>query len=59
MCNLSSKHPRRLKFDIKARVNQTKRNLDKNGPYPTPLNPNSSQAKADPGLAPAMFASYF
>ena len=29
--------------------------LTKNGPYPTPLNPISSQAKADPGLAPAMF----
>ena len=25
--------------------------LTKNGPYPTPLNPISSQAKADPGLA--------
>ena len=29
--------------------------LTKNGPDPTPLNPISSQAKADPGLAPAMF----
>ena len=29
--------------------------LTKNGPYPTPLNPINSQAKADPGLAPAMF----
>ena len=29
--------------------------LTKNGPYPTTLNPNISQAKADPGLAPAMF----
>ena len=29
--------------------------LSKNGPYPTPLNPDSSQAKADPDLAPAMF----
>ena len=28
--------------------------LTKNGPYPTPLNPISSQAKAVPGLAPAM-----
>ncbi len=33
--------------------------LTKNGPYPTPLNPISSQAKADPGLAPAMFGLYF
>ena len=30
----------------------TKRNLEKNEPYPIPLNHNSSQAKADPGLAP-------
>ena len=29
--------------------------LTKNWPYPTPLNPISSQAKADPGLAPAMY----
>ena len=29
--------------------------LTKNGPYPTTLNPNISQAKADPGLALAMF----
>ena len=29
--------------------------LTKNGPYLTPLNPISSQAKADPGLATAMF----
>ena len=55
MWNLSSKHPRRLKFDILAYINQTKRNLDKKWAlYPTPRNPNSSQAKADPGLAPAM-----
>ena len=31
--------------------------LTKNGPYPTPLNPISSQAKADPGLAPAMLCN--
>ena len=32
--------------------------LTKNGPYPTPLNPNSSQAKADPGLALAMLSIF-
>ena len=32
--------------------------LTKNGPYPTTLNPNISQAKADPGLALAMFNIY-
>ena len=30
--------------------------LTENGPYPTPLNPNISPAKADPGLAPAMLS---
>ena len=35
MCNLGSKHPRRLKFDISAYFNQTKRNLKtKIGPPP-------------------------
>ena len=33
--------------------------LTKNEPYPTPLNPISSQAKADPGLAPAMLLICF
>ena len=32
--------------------------LTKNGPYPTPFNPISSQAKADLGLAPAMLSMY-
>ena len=55
MCNLSSKHPRRLKLTSKLMSIKLKEILTKNGPYPTPLNPISSQAKADPGLAPAMF----
>ena len=54
MCNLSSKHPRRLKLTSKLMSIKLKEILTKNGPYPTPLNPISSQAKADPGLAPAM-----
>ena len=57
MCNLSSKHPRRLKLTSKLMSIKLKEILTKNGPYPTPLNPISSQAKADPGLAPAMFFS--
>ena len=42
ICNLSSKHPRRLKFDNSAYFNQTKRNLKKKKFTPTPsqnLNP--------------------